>query len=482
MIWLTEGEGGALEMAASCGLSADQAAALQRVRRLRALARRVGRSGEPLLTTAAGGDELLIDAVDGLTAAIYLPLISKDMTLGLLALGSDRPDAFPPTMVRLLSTLAITIAVAADNARLYAQTRQIADTDPLTGLYNHRYMQDAIEAEILRSSRSHRPFALLMIDLDNFKAFNDTLGHPAGDQLLRDGARLLTSICRKTDSVGRYGGDEFIVLLPETNGEQAGILADRIQQVATEMMSGGAVPVSLSIGIAVCPYDSGVRQELIKAADRAMYEAKNQGGGRARVANGAAIVDQRQGESPFGRLESLLNAVDSRTGFSRSHAEWSSRFAGLLARQLGLPDETQRAVRVAGLVHDVGNIGIPRELLTREGPLTPEEREVIKQHVILSEMLIEQAPYLPTVLEAVIHHHERWDGRGYPRGLAGEAIPLVGRLLAVATAYAAMQSSRPYRRALSQDQALQELRSGAGAQFDPALVEAFVGALEQPQE
>ena len=484
-IWLTDEESGALQLVAHAGLTPEEAAALRRIRRLRALSQRDQGAGEPVVIAEAGSDDLLGRAVTGLAASIHLPLVSKGTTIGLLALGSDRPDAFSSTLVRLLSTLAITIAVAADNARLYAQTRRIADTDQLTGLYNHRYMQDAIEAETHRSSRSRRPFALMMLDLDNFKAYNDQFLHPMGDQLLRQVARLLTSICRKTDSVGRYGGDEFIILAPETNAEQASALAERIQRAANELFATvqpGPGVVSLSIGIAVYPYDGAVRQELIKAADRAMYEAKGQGGARARVAGGAAASGEQQGRGPFAHLESLVNAVDGRTGFSRNHAQWSARFAVLLARRLGLPEETQQAVRIAGLLHDVGNIGIPRELLTRAGQLTPDERAVIQQHVILSEMLIEQVPYLNAVLEAVIHHHERWDGTGYPRGLRGEQIPLLGRLLAVATAYAAMRSRRPYRSALSQAQALRELRAGAGTQFDPAMVEAFAAALEERRQ
>jgi diguanylate cyclase (GGDEF)-like protein len=484
-IWLADPEDGTLALTANTGLASQQVDALRRVRRMRALAQRASRAGEPLVT-AAGADDLLGRAVADLESAIYLPLTSKETPIGLMALGSDRADAFSPEMARLLSTLSITIAVAADNARLYAQTRRIADTDPLTSLFNHRYMQDAVEAEIRRSSRSHRPFALMMIDLNNFKAVNDTLGHPAGDQLLRHGARLLIAACRKTDSVGRYGGDEFIILLPETNAEQASALAERIQAAAAELSSAmppGAPEVSLSIGIAVYPYDSAVRQELIKAADRAMYEAKYDakglGGSRSRIASGAVAIGRRTGEGPLAHLESLVTAADSRTGFSRNHAEYSARYASLLARALGLPEETERAVRIAALLHDVGNIGIPRELLTREGPLTPDEREIIKQHVILSEMLIEQVPHLDAVLEAVMHHHERWDGTGYPRGLSGEAIPPLGRLLAVATAYAAMQSPRPYRPALVQADAIRELRAGANTQFDPTMVEAFIAGLEQ---
>jgi HD-GYP domain-containing protein (c-di-GMP phosphodiesterase class II) len=201
-----------------------------------------------------------------------------------------------------------------------------------------------------------------------------------------------------------------------------------------------------------------------------MYQAKRQGGGRARVASGSLTRVVGREESPVAHLESLIGVVDSRTGFSRDHAELTARYAALLARQLGLSEETAQALRVAGLLHDVGNIGVPSELLSRPGPLTPDELEVVKQHVILSEMLIEHVPYATDVVQAVIHHHERWDGAGYPRGLRGEQIPLVGRLMMVASAYAALVAPRPYRPARTPDEALAALTQGAGSQFDPALV------------
>jgi diguanylate cyclase (GGDEF)-like protein len=478
-VWLRDEEGTAFLLAASTGLIADQLATVRRVWRLHPHMSRAMRTGEAVQSSPEQGDDLLSHAVANLHSSIYLPLIVRGSTLGLLALGSDRANAFDPSLVKLLTTLSLTIAVAADNARLYAQTRLIADTDPVTDLFNHRYMQDAIEAELRRGGRTRRPFAIMMMDLDNFKSFNDTYGHPAGDELLRDVARMLTSVCRKTDSVGRYGGDEFVVLLPETNAEQAGALADRIQKAFAALpfhASHAPVTIGLSVGIAVYPYDSTLRHELIKAADLALYQAKKSGRGRVRVAGGSPPRD-RNNDNLFAHLEGLVSVADSRTGFSRAHAEASARYATLLARQLGLPETTIRAMGIAGLIHDVGNIGIPSDLLNRGGPLTADELETVRQHVVLSEMLIEQAPYLDEVLQAVRCHHEHWDGTGYPRGLSGEQISPLGRLLNIATSYAAMRSPRPYRPALSEAEALDEIERGRGTRYDPAMVGVFIEAL-----
>lgn len=286
-IWLAEEEGAVFRLAAEVGLTPEQSAEAMQLPRSHPVVSRVLAEGEPTLLRPAGGASL--DGLLPATAAlVLLPLASKGIPVGLLGLGSERPDAFPPEIRRLLSTLGITIAVAADNARLYAQARHVADTDPVTGLYNHRYMQDAVENELSRAARSNRPFVIMMIDVDRFKRYNDTYGHPAGDHLLHETARLLTGACRRTDSVGRYGGDEFIILLPETNGEQAGILAERIQVAYGALAADrdhSQVGVSLSIGIAVFPVAGQSRQELIHAADAAMYRSKHRGGGRVAIAS-----------------------------------------------------------------------------------------------------------------------------------------------------------------------------------------------------
>ncbi|HEX2171318.1 MAG TPA: diguanylate cyclase [Dehalococcoidia bacterium] len=290
-IWLAEADGTVFQLAVQTGLSVEQAAHLVQVQRAHPVVSRALAEGAPIRLPAAEDTALLGQALPPTGTSLYLPLASKGLAVGLLALGSQHAEAFAPALLRLLSTLSVTIAVAVDNARLYAQTRLVADTDPLTGLYNHRYMQDVIENELARADRSHRPFAIMMIDLDRFKSYNDTYGHPAGDRLLHDMAGMLATICRRTDTVGRYGGDEFIILLPETNAAQAQVLGNRIHAAYRALAADrdyDSVGISLSIGIAMYPADGQVRQQLINAADAAMYRAKHQGGGRIAVASTAA--------------------------------------------------------------------------------------------------------------------------------------------------------------------------------------------------
>lgn len=475
--WIHDEGSNRYRLAAHTGLTADQLELLQQERQANL---------EQLATTSHNGLSSCSSLFGRqLTSLIYLPLTANSATVGLLMLASDQAAAFSGDRLPLLNTLAATIAMAIDKANLYNRTRRFAETDPLTDLYNHRFMQDSIEIEISRAQRSRRPFVIMMIDLDNFKAYNDTYLHQAGDQLLQETAAMLITACRKTDRVGRYGGDEFIVLLPETNASQASTLARRVHSIFSTLPAvqrHDAVPIGLSIGIAIYPFDGAVRSQLVKSADVALYEAKRVGKSRTIVASGSSPLTRLPDQSFFEHLKGLVRLLDQRIGFGYQHAIWTTRYALLLAEQCALGNDERQAVSIAGLLHDAGNIGISADLLRRAGPLSSEEYEVVKQHVILSEMIIEEIPLLELVLEAVIHHHERWDGGGYPRGLAGSAIPLLGRIIALADTYAALRAPRPYRAAYDQEAALAILGQSGGTQHDPGLVGPFISAIRAGHE
>ena len=326
-----------------------------------------------------------------------------------------------------------------------------------------------------------QPLAVLMIDLNNFKLFNDTYGHPVGDQVLRRVADALQQDCGPGDILGRYGGDEFLVALPGQDAAGAVALSQRLQ---TRMVSEGfrragddrTIPITLSFGIAAFPTDSIQRHELLTLADINLYAAKRSEGGIVGTSEIQRAHRALRTEGSFSVLDAMITSVDNKDSYTRRHSEDVTEYALWLAEEMGLSEETQRTVRVGGLLHDVGKIGVPDEILRKPGRLTPDEYEVMKRHPHLGALMVAGVPGMEFIIDAVRSHHERWDGQGYPDALAGEDIPLLGRILALADAFSAMTTDRPYRRGMEREAALDEIQRHIGTQFDPKLAQAFLRA------
>jgi diguanylate cyclase (GGDEF)-like protein/putative nucleotidyltransferase with HDIG domain len=355
-----------------------------------------------------------------------------------------------------------------------------ATTDSITGLLNHRYGNIALDEALQQAVSRGGSASVLVADLDGFKLFNDTYGHPLGDEVLRLVAGVLKQMSDGSAIPCRYGGDEFMVVLAGANKAAAKAYADRLAAAVGEIefqAGGGArVPISLSLGLASFPEDAESKDRLLVLADAAMYEAKRLGGGDRQAPRVVAISGARF-DSVFGALDGLVQAIQYRDRYTKTHSDMVAEYAAKLAVQVGLSEEAVRALRIAGVLHDVGKLVIPDDILKKPGPLTPEEYDIIKRHPLVGEMLIRESPFLEDVIQGVGCHHERYDGSGYPRGLQGEDIPLLGRVMAVADAYSAMRLDRPYRKALSPEQIDAELRSEAGAKFDPRLVDLFLEML-----
>lgn len=397
-------------------------------------------------------------------------------------LGAVRwQERFGETERGLLEAVAMELSSALQNAHLYDMAVRAADRDGVTRLLNHRAVVQRLDEECKRSGRTGQPMAVLLLDLNNFKLFNDTHGHLVGDQVLKTTASLLTELCRATDVIGRYGGDEFIIICPATDGGGARDLAKRIQDhmaaASVQGTGGERLPLSGSIGFAVYPEGAASQHELLVRADMNMYDAKAQGG--------PSIVGGEDGENEakhdysggFSALDALVTAVDKRDHYTRRHSEDVTEYSLMIAQQLGLSQDTMRTLRLAGLLHDLGKIAIPDAILRKPSALTDEEFDLMKQHPVYGWLIVSAIPSLSETLPAIRHHHERYDGRGYPDSLAGEEIPLLGRLMAVADSYSAMTTDRPYRKGMPPSQAVDQLRKGAGTQFDPVMVEAFLIAL-----
>ena len=360
--------------------------------------------------------------------------------------------------------------------------KHLAATDSLTSLYNHRALQDTISREVERSLCDGLPLSVIMMDIDGFKLFNDTYGHQEGDRVLKQLARVLKEEFGCSGIIGRYGGDEFMAILPDTDREQAVQRANEVLEVVSrervQPRQGRDLPLVLSMGLAVCPDDSRHKEELIAYADASLFEAKQVAGSTLVIAHHEGSDSLSTRRTPFGVLDALVRAVDAKDSYTRHHSQQNAEFAVHLGKVVGLSEGALNALRIGGLLHDVGKIGVPDDILRKPGPLTPEEQAIMREHVILSNLIVHGVPNLQDVSDAVYSHHERWDGTGYPRGLKGDEIPFPGRIMALVDAYSAMILDRPYRKALTSDEAVAEMRRCAGTQFDPELVEPFIQVLE----
>jgi diguanylate cyclase (GGDEF)-like protein/putative nucleotidyltransferase with HDIG domain len=418
----------------------------------------------------------------GIQSMVFLPLIVNDKVIGSLGLGSHHPNAYSQNQVQLLAQLASRIATPIENARLYAEAEQRARIDQLTGLWNRRHLEERIQVEIGRHSRYGGTFSLIILDLDFFKAFNDSYGHLAGDRLLKQLGTIMKDTLRATDEAFRYGGDEFAILLPQTTLRDAYEVAERVRdRVASEIKVDG-VSVTASFGLASWPVD-GVRiNEVISAADIALYYAKQSGGNQSHAISEILIpspkppakLEVEQDRSAFNLICALAAAVDAKDHYAYKHSQKVREYAVALAKSMELAPADIARLSTCALLHDIGKIGISDEILNKAGKLTMEEWEVIRSHPQLGADIVSNVPELASCLAGILYHHEHYDGSGYPAGLKGEAIPLDARVLGIVDAFAAMTSARPYRAALSCEEAVEELKRGAGKQFDPNLVKAFL--------
>jgi len=364
------------------------------------------------------------------------------------------------------------------NSRLEA----LATTDPLTGLPNHRALVDLIDKEIERSRRYERPCSLLFLDLDHFKALNDTCGHSAGDQALQEFGTVLQTALRQIDTVGRWGGEEFVVLLPEMDTEMALIVGERLRSTVAEHLfqAGGGLYLTCSAGAATYPSDTQHRSELLEAADRAMYAAKQLGRNQV-FAFADPIVKTLETEGAGSReeiilqgtVEALAGLVEVRDAYTGQHTEGVVLLAKLLAKEMHLDAAEERVLTLVARLRDIGKVAVPDAILQKLGRLTKDEWVKMRMHPVIGAEVTSHVPTLRMASPGIRGHHERWDGKGYPDGLAGENIPLAARIVAVADAYRTMLTERCFRPAFSASEAMEELKRCAGSQFDPVVVQAL---------
>ncbi len=379
--------------------------------------------------------------------------------------------------------------LAENNTRLLT----LSTTDPLTELPNHRALLATFKQELERAQRYSRPCSLLFLDLDHFKAFNDGYGHTAGDTVLREFADTLKTTIRSMDTVGRWGGEEFVVILPEATAEEALKIAEKIRKAVSfhSFDINGGLHLTCSIGVACYPEHECEQDALISAADQAMYGAKHLGRNQVRLVSDPAVTVLLNGEATEGgreeialrgTVEALVSLVEERDRSLGHHSQQVSELAGKLARAIGMSQEEAQGVALAGLLHDIGKVAISDAILQKAGPLTGEEKAQMRKHSIVGAEVLNHIPSLRPLVPVIRTHHEWWDGRGYPDQLKAEEIPLAARLIGVADAYIVMITEQVYQHACSSAEALEELRHCAGTQFDPMAVEALCKLLQERQD
>jgi len=506
---------------------------------------RVARTGQMAVVAYDGQEASGQPVIEGSISAIALPIVYADLLHGVLYVETDQASDFPQEEVLFLGTLADLISGALHNALTFQKAQEQAITDGMTGLKTHRFFMEALSAEWKRSTRAGRSFSLVLLDLDRFKFVNDFYGHLDGDLVLQRVANILETNCRRSDVVARYGGDEFIILMPETDSEQCHQLATKLRSWICSDPVLRDKNVTSSIGVATFPLNGSTPQELIQVADASMYLSKHQGGNAVSTADQFSSRDSRQwkrdvldaylgvtlkrlfatgpdafveihsrieqfakslaetvsavkrpNESgaekapqkwPFeplppvviDTLTSLALAVDAKDQFTQGHSHKVSSYAVLIAEAIGLKASEIEEVRLGGMLHDVGKVGIMESILNKNGPLNPDEWEAMKRHVEYGAKLLEPLRGTDRIRAMVAHHHEFFDGSGYPDGLAGKQIPLGARIVAIADAYDTITSERTYKKARTPEEAFLELDRCGNAQFDPDLVKTFISRLRQ---
>jgi diguanylate cyclase (GGDEF)-like protein len=358
---------------------------------------------------------------------------------------------------------------------------RLALTDPLTGLGNHRHFHERLQRELVAAEEAEQQLSLCLVDIDDFKRINDQYGHPTGDRVLSQIATRL----RQGGEAFRLGGDEFAVLLGEHDEAAALEAATSIVERLREMELDHAESITVSAGVATFPVQGVGRDELIRFADSALYWAKEHGKDRVRIYRPEVVeltelkklAGTADRAARFRAAASLARAVDARDVYEGSHSERVSDLAARVAERMGLEQEEVELTRLAASLHDLGKLAVPEEILRKPGPLTDGERLVLERHPQIGYRMLESLGVDP-VAEWVLHHHERWDGTGYPDGLHGEDIPLSARIIFVADAFDAMTNDRVYRRKLSLEAALAELEECSATQFDPTAVAALVAEMK----
>lgn len=409
------------------------------------------------------------------------PLKYDNDLIGMLLIGHGGTFILNEDEEKMIATLCATASIAINNASMFLKFQEEAIKDSLTGLYNHRYFIDKMED--FCDEKDNEPLSLLMINVDMFAMFNDIYGNQAGDRALIKIAEAIQFVCGSMGILIRYGGDMFAILLDQTDTYFAYEMAEKIRMRVENMsMAAGdevARHLTISIGLSVCPMLAKDDKQLIEQANKALDLAKKSGRNKTIIFDPKTASEDmpqvmQSEEMNMATIYALTAAIDAKDHYTFGHSQRVAKYASAIAQKAGASPEEVNTIRQAALLHDVGKIGIPEHILTKYSKLEDHEYETMKMHVDMSITIIKYLPSFSHVIPAVLGHHERWDGKGYPRQVAGENIAFGARCIGIADAFDAITSNRHYKTLLSVDYALEEIERNAGTQFDPRLAKIFV--------
>ncbi len=444
---------------------------------------------------------------------IIIPLCAVNDCIGVMLVGDSNYEQ-ACEFYKLMSKY---LAMFIQNKTLSAKVLMNTDTDALTGLYNHRKFQEILTSEIDKANRTQTETSIVIFDINNISQINKDFGAAKGDEIIKLVADKIKDGIRNNDSAARYGGDEIAIILPETTAAEAKYLAEYLTYSLSCCLVDDVGPIKVSVGIATYPKSTQDLEKLLILAEQAMYISKSKGykNGMSAIVSSedfdfwddtalssfASVIAKRHSSIGINFDEELVNkfhseeiinqghlievvtslagAIDAKDEYTKGHSSSVSRYSEALARALNLPEKDVERIKLGALLHDIGKIGIPETVLRKPSKLTDDEWEIMKQHpVIGAQKVLMPNESLHDLIPIVKYHHEHWDGSGYPEKLKGEEIPLAARIVAVADAYHALISDRPYRKGMSNEKACEILKIGAGIQWDKNLVREFINISE----
>lgn len=433
----------------------------------------------------------------GLKAGLTTAGISSALIifLDLISLANERVNMYFQNDLILVGIFMLTAWTLGFYVKIEGEhikkLEELVNFDALTGLYNHKSFQERLKEEVFLSEKVQKPVSMIFFDIDYFKHYNDLNGHQKGDEVLKIIGKIVKANIRDDDFAARYGGEEFAIILPETNEEEAIKIANKIREAVEKESFYGEENqpnkvLTISAGVSVFPDRAKDEVQLLKSADDALYRAKFFN--KNRVERYKSILEELEKDiedkdiEVVSSVKTLISVINAKDRYTYGHSERVVLYSRLMANKLNLSKKDKENLIYGAYMHDIGKINIPKEVLMKKMPLTNEEWEMLKQHPENGVEIIKTIDSLSGAMPIILHHHERYDGKGYPYGLKGEEIPFLARILCIVDSFDAMTSNRPYNKRKTYEEAIEELKRCSGAQFDPELSNAFIEVIKENSE